>query len=170
MLIAARGPLQRLEGLIVADVMSREVAVISDAATMEEAAELLKLHGISGAVVDHDRRCIGVLSAPIFCSSTSRSRRLHDSVPSPVTAWDVGNFLNSGAAVYDGPAAHHLACRPMMEAAELMCIRHVHRLIVLDERETPVGLVSTLGVVSAMVRRRRRTPTTASRRNGGVKE
>ena len=39
----------------------------------------------------------------------------------------------------------------LIRAAEVMCIGHIHRLIVLDERSAPVGVVSTLDLMSALI-------------------
>ncbi|MEM9657603.1 MAG: CBS domain-containing protein, partial [Planctomycetota bacterium] len=39
----------------------------------------------------------------------------------------------------------------LLKAARVMCAQHVHRLIVLDEGSTAVGVVTTLDVASALV-------------------
>jgi CBS-domain-containing membrane protein len=152
MLIATQGPLQRLEELLVADVMTREVAALSAAATMEEAAKLLKSHGISGApVVDNEGRCIGVLSAVDFLQFDQRNAALGYSGPERAGVGRRQPPWNSVQRYMTAPAHTVLATAHMLLAADLMCTKHVHRLIVLDDRDTPVGLVSTLDIVSAMV-------------------
>ncbi len=40
---------------------------------------------------------------------------------------------------------------PIMNAARAMCGAHIHRLVVADEQGRPVGIVSTLDLVAAMV-------------------
>jgi predicted transcriptional regulator len=39
----------------------------------------------------------------------------------------------------------------ILAAARVMCNEGIHRLVVVDEKKHPVGIVSTLDVVAAMV-------------------
>ncbi len=59
MLAVSSNPLERLQGLTAADVMSRNVTVIPDGASMEEAAGILTAAAASGApVVDATGRAL----------------------------------------------------------------------------------------------------------------
>ena len=40
---------------------------------------------------------------------------------------------------------------PLLAAAKIMNAQHVHRLVVLDEKEKPIGVVSTMDIVAAIV-------------------
>ena len=40
---------------------------------------------------------------------------------------------------------------PIMDAARMLCMEHIHRLIVLDESERPAGVLSSLDLVAAMI-------------------
>jgi CBS-domain-containing membrane protein len=152
MLTVAQNPLKRPQELLVADVMTRGVAVIPETAAMDEAADILTTRGGSGApVVDHRGRCIGVLSTADFMridvadASRSKCPDNGDGNGNRQLPWNSVQRFMSTPVHSISPAA------PMMQAAEQMCAAHIHRLIVLDDRETPVGLVSTLDVVSALV-------------------
>jgi CBS domain-containing protein len=39
----------------------------------------------------------------------------------------------------------------LLTAARIMCVKHVHRLPVLDSDNRPVGLLTAMDVVAAMV-------------------
>ena len=40
---------------------------------------------------------------------------------------------------------------PMMQAARVVCHEHIHRLVVIDDTKRPVGILSSLDFVAAMV-------------------
>jgi CBS-domain-containing membrane protein len=152
MLSYAQTQLQRLEGLFVADVMTRDVTTIPASATMDEAAARLTTRGVSGApVVDGDGRCIGVLSAADFLRVAQRSVPTQRGASKPGESETQELPWNSVLRFMSTPVHTISPAAPMTQAAELMCIAHVHRLIVLDDREAPVGLVSTFDVVQALI-------------------
>lgn len=146
-------PLQRLQSLVAADAMTCDIAVISDSSTMDEAARLLEQAAASGApVVDVHGCCVGVLSAKDFvrfeidragegdCSHVWRDALNGDYLP-----W------NSVQRYMSKPL---LAVRPttsLLEAAQLMCSEHIHRLLVLGENSTLQGIISTLDVIAAVL-------------------
>lgn len=152
MISPAQSPLGRLEALRVVDVMARHVTTIPWSATMDEAAATLRARGISGAPVVDDRgRCVGVLSATDFLRYDLREGE------SEVTLQDLGDECvwehpwNSVQRHMSAPAQFVAPGVALTAAAETMCSRNIHRLIVLDESRAPVGVVSTLDVVSALV-------------------
>lgn len=153
MLLARQDPLQRLEGLLVADVMTRDVTVISALASMDEAAVLLKSRAVGGApVVDRDGRCIGVLSASDFLLFDERNEGQGYAAPEGnrgAKRWQLP--WNSVQRYMTTPPHTISPTASMIHAAELMCTEHVHRLIVLNDCGRPAGLVSTFDVVSAML-------------------
>jgi CBS domain-containing protein len=132
--------------------MSRDVAVIPETAVMSEAAALLTTRGISGApVVDLRGRCIGVLSTTDLMRFDKTDAASARGCPQDDDGgcWELP--WNSVQRYMTTPVHTISPAAPLMQAAELMCAEHIHRLIVLDDREMPVGLVSTLDVVSAFV-------------------
>ncbi|HMO84963.1 MAG TPA: CBS domain-containing protein [Lacipirellulaceae bacterium] len=145
-------PHERLEDLLVAHAMTRNVTVIPVDAVMAEAAKMLEEVGVSGApVVDREGRCIGVVSAADFLrfhrdqAYRVMSRAKTDVGSEDGLPWDSVQRYMTVPVHYVSPAAS------LMDAAALMCVKHVHRLLVLDDAEAPVGLISTLDVVSAVV-------------------
>jgi predicted transcriptional regulator len=39
----------------------------------------------------------------------------------------------------------------LLKAARVMCAEHIHRLLVLNESNRPVGVISTMDIVAALV-------------------
>ncbi|MCE9556420.1 MAG: CBS domain-containing protein [Planctomycetes bacterium] len=130
---------------------------------MEDAAELMVRHEISGApVIDELGRCVGILSGYDFavreragCGKTEPPRRQAEHVlvrnqpNEPYHIEDVRedmvrNYMTSAVQTIDISAT-------LMQAARAMCGAHVHRLIVLDDRGRPAGIVSSLDVVAALL-------------------
>jgi CBS-domain-containing membrane protein len=151
MLSIALSPEDRLRSLSASDVMNRKVSSIPSRYSMELAGAALVQAGVSGApVVDDEGRCVGVLTATDFlrigrcAAGTSDQDR------------ESGGLSREGDASA-GRVADNMSVAqtvtpdtPLLKAVEVMCAAHIHRLIVLDERAVPVGIVSTLDVMAAL--------------------
>jgi CBS-domain-containing membrane protein len=144
----------RLESLKVRDVMSHDVSVISVAATMHQAAHVLDISHTTGApVVDEDGRCIGILSAADFVTfeiyrtgdePTSYERLTNHPAKGEYVPWNaVRRYMTTAVQTVSIDT-------PLLEASEIMCSEHIHRLIVLNERSVPIGIITTLDVVAAL--------------------
>ncbi len=132
----------RLMTLKVKDVMTRKVICVSDDQPLPEAAQLFLAKGISGApVVDRHGRCVGLLSLVDYV------RRCH-------APPDDGERDTAGELVGQGMSPGVRSVQPeqtLLTAARLMCDKHVHRLPVLDLDGKPVGLITSMDVVAALV-------------------
>ncbi|NLX55634.1 MAG: CBS domain-containing protein [Planctomycetaceae bacterium] len=132
----------RLMTLKVKDVMTRKVICVTDNQRLSDAAGLFLEKGISGApVVDQDGRCVGVLSAIDYV------RRAHSTRGAGVTD-------TAGEFVYGEMSPGVRFVQPeqtLLMAARIMCEKHVHRLPVLDLDGKPVGLITSMDVVAALV-------------------
>lgn len=132
----------RLLTLKVKDVMTRQVICVSEDQTLSEAACLFVSQGISGApVVDADGQCVGVLSAIDYVGREDVLRGL----------WPVGE---PGDQVYQQMSTKLRYVQPeqsLLRAARLMSAEHVHRLPVLDAEHRPVGLITSMDIVAALV-------------------
>jgi CBS domain-containing protein len=155
--------MNRLLSLAVSDVMGREVLTIFAHDTIEQAAAALRSREVSGApVVDETGRCVGVLTAGDFIRRESlRSSAGGESFREnefQLTGGEHGEPLHIDASQSD------LVCRYMsravqtirsdallITAARVMDAEHIHRLIVVDEKGFPVGLVSSMDIVAAVV-------------------
>jgi CBS-domain-containing membrane protein len=156
--------IERLLSLRVSDVMSTDVVQIPVHQTMADAAGLMVKHQISGApVVDEQGRCVGILSSFDFATreqqgventESPRGKVQHVLVRErPSQPYHIEDVAEDVVANYMAAAVQTV--RPtatLMEAARVMCAAHVHRLVVLDAHGRPVGIVSSLDLVAALVK------------------
>jgi predicted transcriptional regulator len=125
----------------VSDVMTPDPITIRVDVPLQDAARMLEENEISGLpVVDADDALVGVISE----SDLVRARATQH-------LW----------SRWPGLAVRHLMHAPVLtadremglrEAAALMEKAHVHRLIVVaDDQQTPIGVISTSDMVRAIV-------------------
>jgi len=150
-------PPKPLLGWTAADVMTRTVVSIEQGMSLHEAAKLLDREQISGApVVDDLGRCVGVLSATDFVHWVE-----HENDAPPVSPgrefcadWEmvdpeklpkdeVRNYMSRDLVTVEPELSLAAVARRMLDS-------HVHRLVVLDERHRPVGLVTTTDLLAAL--------------------
>ena len=129
----------RLRSLRVLDAMSRTVLEIPADRSMSDAAVLFTENEISAApIVDGNGDCVGILSATDFIKREARRERAN-------TNDDVVTAHMSSAVQTVGKQ------EPLLSAARIMDAQHVHRLVVLDGDERPVGVISTMDIVAALI-------------------
>jgi CBS domain-containing protein len=123
-------------GATVASLMTRSPVIVSEDDAIAAVAELLAGYEITGLpVVDADERLLGVISQTDLV-------RLRGSTL-PWTGWH-------GLMVRDlmtAPAKTIEASAPLDEAARRMTEEHVHRLVVVDPRKRPIGVISESDIV-----------------------
>ncbi|MCA9232818.1 MAG: CBS domain-containing protein [Planctomycetales bacterium] len=158
-----KNAIERIRNLRVADVMSREPVTVSANATMAEAAKVLCGEQIGGApVVDEMGHCVGVLSSRDFAardqkdtSGLSHSGLCDDfavissdrSGPMHIERFPEGSvrrYMQSTVQTVSDQT-------PLIDAATIMSNQHIHRLIVLDETSHPVGIVTSIDLLKAIV-------------------
>ncbi len=144
-----------------ADLMSKTVVAIPGDISLQGAAHLLTRAHVSGApVVDKEGHCIGVISATDFVSWAEKGAQAAKSPsgsPGCVhSAWQV-------LEIHDLPE-DRVSCymtadpvtvppwTPIGELSQMMLDAHIHRLIVVDELNRPVGIVSSTDVLAAVAR------------------
>jgi CBS-domain-containing membrane protein len=143
------------------DLMSRDVLVISQHMSLKAAAHLLAQAQVSGApVVDEEGRCVGVLSAADLIHWVDREGQppkrclggetcaccdwqldgLDDAPDDEVSRYMTTNVVATGPETRVG------------ELARWMRDAHIHRIVIVDERRRPVGVVSGMDVLAAVAR------------------
>jgi CBS domain-containing protein len=126
---------------IVGDLMAFEPVVVQANATLDEAARLLDLHGISGLpVVDRSGSLVGVLSQTDLLRARS-TEYLWTNWPGLA----VRHLMTS-------PAITVTRSTPLPLAARTMERRHIHRLVVVadDDETVPIGILSVTDVIHAI--------------------
>ena len=126
---------------IVGDLMASEPVVVQANASLDEAASLLDLHGISGLpVVDRAGSLVGVLSQTDLLRARS-TEYLWTNWPGLA----VRHLMTSPAITVTRSTALPLAARTMER-------RHIHRLVVVsdDDETLPIGILSVTDIVHAI--------------------
>ncbi len=125
--------------LRVGNLMTVDPVVIEPDATVREAELLLKTYRISGLPVTDGGVVVGVISQTDLLNA--RSSEL------------IG-------ANWDRVRVRHLMSRPavtvhlattVMRAARLMLAEHIHRVVVVDEEEAPVGVLTASDLLRALL-------------------
>ncbi len=151
--------IERLLGLHVRDVMARDVVSVSANSTMSEAAGLMRNYGVSGLpVTDEMGRCVGVLSGADFVCSKVDGSVENSEITHVLSARTPSGVIHVEEVVHDSVKLHMTAsvqtinenCT-LVQAGRYMCEEHIHRLVVVDRQSRPMGIVSSLDLVSAMI-------------------
>ena len=124
---------------LAADLMTVEPVVIAVDAPVEEAQRLLIEYEVSGLpVVDPNGALVGVISQTDF---------MHLGDP------EVGSLIRhkpSGikiGEVMSRPAVTVVLSTTLREAARTMIDERVHRVVVIDDRQRPIGVLSAMDFV-----------------------
>jgi CBS domain-containing protein len=119
--------------------MTTSPVVVSESDSVEQVADLLAGFEITGLpVVDDADRLVGVIS------QTDLVRARGSILPS--TGW-------RGLIVRDlmtAPAKTILGSASLEEAARVMAAEHIHRLVVVDGRRSPIGVISEGDIIREM--------------------
>jgi CBS-domain-containing membrane protein len=151
---------ERLRTLRVADVLARQVTTVSIHDTMPQAAAALCRRQISGApVVDETGRCVGILSAADFVRREAARGDDTSCIGTRSGGTAVGEASLNLPELDADTVRDHMASgvqsvsadATLMQAARVMCAAHVHRLPVLDAGGAPVGMMTSLDIVAALV-------------------
>jgi len=156
-----------LANLTAYDLMSRTVVVIPREMSLRAAAHLLAQSHISGApVVDQEGRCVGVISSADFMhflqthetALQDEGRQPHQ-WPVVYTPWQVvdlgvDQLPSDQVDAYMTPDPVTAAPEtPVADLAREMLEAHIHRIIVVDKKHLPVGVVSTTDILAATANR-----------------
>jgi CBS-domain-containing membrane protein len=147
---------KRIADLTAADVMSRDVVVIPLNMDLRTAARLLSEARVSGApVIDASGRCIGVVSTTDFVHWAEDIRRESCQEPGCICSdWQVvrpASLPADAVATYMTPDPVMAASTVTVpELARMMLDAHIHRVIVVDQDDRPIGIVSSTDILAAV--------------------
>jgi CBS domain-containing protein len=143
--------------LTAGDLMTTPVRTIPQEMSLREAAHLFTRDRISGApVVDPDGRCIGVLSSSDFVTWAGK-----DGGGGPAV-----HFLAPWGEIIDiddspeNEIRHYMTAQPVTaaptapigELAQKMVDAHIHRVLVVVDRNRAQGIVTSTDVLAAVAR------------------
>ena len=158
-----------LLALTARDLMKGDVVTIPRNMGMQAAARCLNQMHVSGApVIDEQGRCVGVLSSGDFvsCCAANLTRCAKHRVetqggpctfPDCVSSeWQLVNVAeNVEGLVRDRMTPGPVTALPetsIVQLAQMMGDAHVHRLIIVDAENRPLGIISTTDIVAAVAR------------------
>jgi CBS-domain-containing membrane protein len=143
------------------DLMSRDVLVIPQHMSLKAAAHLLAQAEVGGApVVDEEGRCVGVLSAADLVHWVDRDKqapiRGSASASCVCCDWQMDGLDD----VPEDEVSRHMTKNVVAtgpetlvgELARWMRDAHIHRVVIVDARRRPVGVVSSMDVLAAVAR------------------
>ena len=146
--------IERIVGLRVKDIMNQNVLTVSDADEMQTAAKRIFDSQVTGApVVNAMGECVGVLSASDFVGRDAGRHELELLTrTSPNEPYRIECLNDNLVGTHMSPVVQSIREDAMiLAAARVMCNEGIHRLIVVNPQNHPVGIVSTLDLVAAMV-------------------
>ncbi len=131
--------LQRLHNLCVADLMTIDPCVISRHATVAEAEELMAINRVSGLpVVDPYGALVGVVS------QTDLMYLTRPQVRSLMTHWETPLKVEE---IMSSPPVTVRSTLSLENAARVMTEHDVHRVVAVDRKGRPVGVLSATDFV-----------------------
>lgn len=135
------------------DIMTREVAVVTESTPLGNVAELMAEREISGVpVVDAKRNVVGVISEKDFLESmgadkSSSFMHLIAICLSGKGCLAVPSRAKVAADIMTQPGVTVPEDIPIMEIAHIMTTKHINRVPVVDNQGRIVGIVSRADVV-----------------------
>jgi CBS domain-containing protein len=140
--------------------MTASLVMVPEEMSLQGAAHLLAQARVSGApVVNHQGRCVGVLSATDFVQWAGKCQQGAAALSAAATfcaAWQivdpsqlpqeaVHNYMTRDPVIVAGGTSIGALAKMMVDA-------HIHRVIVKDSVGKPVGIVSSTDVLAAVAR------------------
>jgi CBS domain-containing protein len=154
-------PLKPLFMQTAGDLMTAMVVMIPQNMSLQGAARLLTDSQVGGApVVDEACRCVGVISARDFVRWASKEggiRQQHGSADCVCSSWQI---VEPSEVPHDQEVRTLMTPDPVtvirtaliQELAQKMLDARIHRVIVVDKQQRPVGIVSSTDILAAVTR------------------
>ncbi len=132
----------KLANVLTADAMSQNVIYVQDTDSLAHAARVLAEYNISGVPVTNQYgHCVGVLSVRDYARHYHHTTNDNfDALPDA----QVADYMTVPAMTVSPDFS-------LLEAGEIMCRRHVHRLPVVDDTGRLVGVLSSLDFIETAV-------------------
>jgi molybdopterin-containing oxidoreductase family membrane subunit len=145
------------EGLVARDVMVSEVVTVTPESKIEEVRQIMVARGLSGfPVLDAEQRVIGVVSeSDVIFYEMQQEPELLDRLtdvyqPKSGTKIVPGDTV---AEIMTVPAITTQEETPLHDLSQILLEKKIKRIIVIDQEQRVVGLVSRIDIVKAFDRR-----------------
>lgn len=149
----------------VGEVMSTVVITVLPTDKLQTVAALFEKHDIDAApVVNESNACVGIITSHDLVEYEAVRTRMIEyldhgldfdlahygdgqSIPRLRVPIDEVRIQMTGQLETVAPHA------PLLDAAHLMCEKHVHQLVILNEEKRPIGLLSSLDILGHLAGR-----------------
>jgi len=140
------------------DLMSRHLLMVPQEMSIHGAARMLSRAQVTGApVIDEAGRCVGVVSATDFLHLAERETppNRHHSACLHSSDWE----MDEQEEGHQAPTVRDVMTldpvmvsedTPIGQLARMMLDAHIHRVIVSDEHQHPIGIVTTTDILAAL--------------------
>ncbi|WP_328333189.1 MULTISPECIES: CBS domain-containing protein [unclassified Streptomyces] len=142
----------------ISELMTRDVVSVRTDTPFKEIARTLAEHDVSAVpVLDRAGRPAGIVSEADLLREAADRSDLSGRTPLPrLEAWERARAEGHNAEeVMSAPAVCAHQDWTVVEAARLMAVHHVKRLPVVDETDTPLGLVARADLLRVFLRQDR---------------
>jgi CBS domain-containing protein len=146
----------------ISDAMSAVRLTVSPTDKLDAVAKLFQAHEINSApVVDAMDRCVGMITSHDLVRFQSElpstNARVDQGLSYEITQRDSDGAIQVVSHPFDevqrqmSPAVQSIdEDQSLLVAARMMCEQHLHHLVVLDHSERPVGILSSLDILSKL--------------------
>ena len=155
-----KNPVGTLTGFRSRDVMRGDVVTVRAKDTMRQAASVLQSYGITGApVVNDEGECVGVISSSDFVGREIASATIPSATALAFDSMYIKKTFSPPEQVEANLVETYMTKEvetvgvddPMMKSARKLCEERIHRLVVVDKQNRPVGVISSLDIVACLV-------------------
>lgn len=147
----------------VEEVMVTKLVTIKESDLMESVASSFTENDINAApVVNKSGKCVGIITSHDLVEYEAVRKAMHAEL-SHGSAYDVAHYGSGMGIDYPGlhfdEAGFHMTKTlqtaaiddPLSRVARNMCARHIHHVLVLDDSEKPIGMLSSLDILGFVI-------------------
>jgi len=147
-----------LFSLTAADLMSGSLVTVPETMSLKAAARQLTQAAVTGAPVVHTNgRCVGVISSTDFLHWMNRNHVGQAACATSPSFWTAWKMLDQDV-LPDETVRDYMTRDPVMalatatigELARKMINVHIHRVIIVDQFDRPIGIVSSTDILAAV--------------------
>lgn len=144
------------------ELMTRHLLMVPHEMSIQGAARMLSRAQVTGApVVDDQGKCVGIVSATDFLHLAERDDlplRHHQEGCAHSSDWEMDGHVEGTANAQMPTVCDVMTLDPVMveehtpigRLAKMMLDAHIHRVIVADSEQRPIGIVTTTDILAAL--------------------
>lgn len=148
-----------LETIQIHETMSPVTVTVTRTQNLGDVAKLFQEHKINSApVVDEMGRCVGIITSADLVRFQSQladvGARIDHGLSFELSQKELGGSIEIVQHPFDEADRHMTSevqtvdrSTSLVQASKIMCLQGVHHLIVLDDAEHPIGILSSLDIL-----------------------